>query len=76
MPSMELGALKDMPDIRKKASLKLFKQQVYASFHLSSIVFALPFPFQLNHVDRFFNLRTRKRLLFCSLSFMTCFVSA
>lgn len=27
MPSMELGALKDMPDIRKKASLKLFKQQ-------------------------------------------------
>ncbi|KAG8476933.1 hypothetical protein CXB51_030283 [Gossypium anomalum] len=28
MPLMELGALKDMPDIRKKASLKLFKQQV------------------------------------------------
>ncbi|XP_022737134.1 uncharacterized protein LOC111290002 isoform X2 [Durio zibethinus] len=27
MPLMELGALKDMPDIRKKASLKLFKQQ-------------------------------------------------
>ncbi|KAK8692971.1 hypothetical protein V6N13_070572 [Hibiscus sabdariffa] len=27
MSLMELGALKDMPDIRKKASLKLFKQQ-------------------------------------------------
>ncbi|XVF11820.1 hypothetical protein REPUB_Repub08aG0060100 [Reevesia pubescens] len=27
MPLMELGALNDMPDIRKKASLKLFKQQ-------------------------------------------------
>uniref|UniRef100_A0A2N9HF07 Uncharacterized protein n=1 Tax=Fagus sylvatica TaxID=28930 RepID=A0A2N9HF07_FAGSY len=28
MPSMELGVLSDMPDIRKKASRKLFKQQV------------------------------------------------
>ncbi|TXG49296.1 hypothetical protein EZV62_025171 [Acer yangbiense] len=28
MPSMELGVLSDMPDIRKKARLKLFKQQV------------------------------------------------
>uniref|UniRef100_A0A2P2JLD2 Uncharacterized protein MANES_06G086000 n=1 Tax=Rhizophora mucronata TaxID=61149 RepID=A0A2P2JLD2_RHIMU len=27
MPSMELGVLSDMPDIRKKACLKLFKQQ-------------------------------------------------
>lgn len=27
MPSMELGVLSDMPDIRKKASRKLFKQQ-------------------------------------------------
>ncbi|XP_062116665.1 uncharacterized protein LOC133830665 [Humulus lupulus] len=27
MPSMELGALSDIPDIRKKASSKLFKQQ-------------------------------------------------
>lgn len=28
MPSMELGVLSDMPDIRKKASQKLLKQQV------------------------------------------------
>ncbi|XP_050223451.1 uncharacterized protein LOC126673371 isoform X2 [Mercurialis annua] len=28
MPSMELGVLKDMPDIKNKASSKLFKQQV------------------------------------------------
>ncbi|XVF49995.1 hypothetical protein PTKIN_Ptkin04bG0060000 [Pterospermum kingtungense] len=37
MPLMELGALKDMPDIRKKASLKLFKQQeLYRTKLLSS----------------------------------------
>ncbi|XWS47943.1 hypothetical protein CRYUN_Cryun13aG0029400 [Craigia yunnanensis] len=37
MPLMELGALKDMPDIRKKASLKLFKQQeLHGSKLLSS----------------------------------------
>ncbi|XVE56832.1 hypothetical protein DITRI_Ditri04bG0042300 [Diplodiscus trichospermus] len=37
MPLMELGALKDMPDIRKKASLKLSKQQeLYRSKLLSS----------------------------------------
>ncbi|XP_012488959.1 uncharacterized protein LOC105802072 [Gossypium raimondii] len=35
MPLMELGALKDMPDIRKKASLKLFKQQ---EFHGSKLL--------------------------------------
>ncbi|OMO51210.1 hypothetical protein CCACVL1_29933, partial [Corchorus capsularis] len=35
MPLMELGALKDMPDIRKKASLKLFKQQ---ELHRSKIL--------------------------------------
>ncbi|CAB4286440.1 unnamed protein product [Prunus armeniaca] len=28
MPSMELGALRDIPNIKKKASQKLFKQQV------------------------------------------------
>ncbi|GKV12043.1 hypothetical protein SLEP1_g23247 [Rubroshorea leprosula] len=37
MPLMELGALSDMPDIRKKASLKLFKQQeLHGSNLLSS----------------------------------------
>ncbi|XP_021287326.1 uncharacterized protein LOC110418810 [Herrania umbratica] len=37
MPLMELGALKDMPDIRNKASFKLFEQQeLHRSKFLSS----------------------------------------
>ncbi|KAL5733715.1 hypothetical protein ACOSQ2_033407 [Xanthoceras sorbifolium] len=36
MPSMELGVLCDMPDIRKKACLKLFKQQEHHRIKLLS----------------------------------------
>ncbi|XP_044484006.1 uncharacterized protein LOC123209958 isoform X2 [Mangifera indica] len=36
IPSMELGALSDMPDIRKKASYKLFKQQVAITNYMIS----------------------------------------
>lgn len=37
MPSMELGVLSDMPDIRKKASQKLLKQQVISKLLLGVI---------------------------------------
>ncbi|XP_034226084.1 uncharacterized protein LOC117635824 isoform X2 [Prunus dulcis] len=37
MPSMELGALRDIPNIKKKASLKLFKQQVSVVIHMVNI---------------------------------------
>lgn len=37
MPNLKLGVLSDMPDIRKKACLKLFKQQVWLSFCIASL---------------------------------------
>ncbi|KAL6289172.1 hypothetical protein ACE6H2_006682 [Prunus campanulata] len=37
MPYMELGALRDIPNIKKKASQKLFKQQVSVVIHMVNI---------------------------------------
>ncbi|KAH7858637.1 hypothetical protein Vadar_026142 [Vaccinium darrowii] len=37
MNAMDLGVLSDMPDIRKKACCKLFKQQVYLATWLTEV---------------------------------------
>jgi len=39
MPDMKLGVLSDMPGIRKRACLKLFKRQVLLIFVLLSLFF-------------------------------------
>ena len=43
MPAMELGVLSDMPNIRKKACMKLFKQQVLLDHGLASVYMILNF---------------------------------
>ena len=43
MSAMELGVLSDMPNIRKKACMKLFKQQVLLDHGLASVYMILNF---------------------------------
>jgi len=41
MPNMKLGVLSDMPDIRKRACFKLFKQQVWYTLFVYLLLFLL-----------------------------------